>query len=495
MCIKLIVPALAVLVGTGCLSAHPEDRPTYAVEIEIEGNGRVLSDTLPACEDHCVYEIEHGMQLRLSPEPGEASEFIKWGGACASATTVCSPVVNEPTRITVRFAGPGDVEWILPVGGWPAVQRVGSETHVLWLDAPEQDYYLFNQGVYTPLYLIRWNADTRTEISRTLLATPADDGAISVYSVLAPDGAYYAFYNIRGAADLGDGVLTSEAESPVLVRYDPDGSVAFKFPFATATSQPRLAADNAGVYILVEGQFSFGSGYSRLTSLRISGDGQLEWFNEHGSNSPLDQGLGEVWADDSGAWIYLPGYCCQITIDGVDYPVSEGVFFRVDSSGTASLVSKPGYGVLAGSALDYYISSESGISRISPNENIHWTTPIGPVIASGSSGDLYGDTLVTAQWGCIPSTSCLYDSHFQTKLLVFAHDDGEILYSRYYEHAGELGHALPYDTWLTADGDVLVSGVRYAGQDPEPYSIDGVPSDEPIQRVWIARFHQPIQYE
>ena len=134
--VSRVWPLVLCAVSMGCLSAAPH----IAVEIEVTGPGRILVNEGEAvCTDRCVLSVRHGAPLQLSAESAANVDFIQWDGVCpGSATPTCS-YFGGSTRIAARFAGPGDVEWII-ASHWAGAADPENQRELVRLDTPGHEY-------------------------------------------------------------------------------------------------------------------------------------------------------------------------------------------------------------------------------------------------------------------------------------------------------------------------------------------------------------------
>lgn len=74
-----------------------------AVELTIEGNGRVLWPDGGACATLCSRSWPQGQPLSLRAEPASGARFVGWSlSSCGSASS-CSFTPTAPTRLSARF--------------------------------------------------------------------------------------------------------------------------------------------------------------------------------------------------------------------------------------------------------------------------------------------------------------------------------------------------------------------------------------------------------
>lgn len=82
------------------------DAPPLDLSVSLTGNGTgtVRSDRPGiACPPACSIPWDRGTSLTLSAEPGRASRFAGWGGACRG-TEDCELAMNAARTVTARFA-------------------------------------------------------------------------------------------------------------------------------------------------------------------------------------------------------------------------------------------------------------------------------------------------------------------------------------------------------------------------------------------------------
>lgn len=83
------------------------DAPEHALAVEVVGSGAgtVRSDRPGvACPPGCSLPWPAGTQVVLTAEPGEATRFVGWSGACSGDGLACTVSMDAPKAVSARFA-------------------------------------------------------------------------------------------------------------------------------------------------------------------------------------------------------------------------------------------------------------------------------------------------------------------------------------------------------------------------------------------------------
>ncbi|MFL6068288.1 MAG: InlB B-repeat-containing protein [Gaiellaceae bacterium] len=102
---------------------HRLDLPEEALGITLNGAGGVRSD-LPGvdCTATCTTRWDQGYAVTLTAQPGKATRFVRWSGAC-KGNVPCVVKLDAPTSVTALF-GPVRIPLRVSVAGKGAVRCV-----------------------------------------------------------------------------------------------------------------------------------------------------------------------------------------------------------------------------------------------------------------------------------------------------------------------------------------------------------------------------------
>jgi Divergent InlB B-repeat domain len=77
------------------------------LSLGLQGAGRVVSD-IPGvdCTTSCTSTWNAGTRLSLSATPTGTERFVRWGGACAGAVSLCNVTLDQATAVSAVFAPP-----------------------------------------------------------------------------------------------------------------------------------------------------------------------------------------------------------------------------------------------------------------------------------------------------------------------------------------------------------------------------------------------------